>query len=53
MAPDSIWPGMFQADAGGDNTASVSITMSVNSDMADSYAIYDEQEARKVLDKRQ
>jgi len=29
---------MFQAEAGGDNTASVSITKSVNSDMADSYA---------------
>src|SRR5262245_5252576 len=49
MAPDSIWPGMFHADAG--RAESVSNTRSVSSDMAATYAIFDEQRAsKKVLD---
>jgi len=49
-----MWPGMFQAEAGRGITASVSSTRSVSSDMPATYAISDEQGARKkVLDNRQ
>jgi len=47
MAPESIWPGMFQAEAGSGNMANVRSTRSVSSDMAASYAIFDEHGARK------
>jgi hypothetical protein len=54
MAAESIWPGMFQAEAGKGNAASVRITRDETSDTAASYAIPDEQGARKkVLDNRQ
>ena len=54
MAAESIWPGMFQAEAGRGNTASVRSTRDTISDMAASYAIAEEQGARrKVLDNRQ
>ena len=54
MAADSIWPGMFQADAGRGNTTSVSrIRDAVNNTVA-SYAISDGVGARKkALDNRQ
>ncbi len=47
MAAESIWPGMFQADAGRGNTASVRSTRDAISDTAASYAISHEQGARK------
>ena len=54
MAPESIWPGMFQAEAGRGNTASARSTRDATSDTVASYAISDEQGARKkVLDNRQ
>ena len=49
MAADNIWPGMFQADAGRGNTASARSTRDAISDTAASYAISDEQGARKRL----
>jgi hypothetical protein len=54
MAPESIWPGMFQAEAGRGDTTSVRRTRDATSATVASYAISDEQGARKkVLDKRQ
>ena len=54
MVAESIWPGMFQAEAGRGNTASVRSTRDVISDTVASYAISDEQGARKnALDNRQ
>jgi hypothetical protein len=54
MAAESMWPGMFQAEAGGGNTASVRNTRDATSDTVASYAISDEQGARKkTLDNRQ
>jgi hypothetical protein len=51
MIPESIWPGMFHAEAGSGNAASVRIARDAISDTAASYAIFDEQGARKkVLD---
>jgi hypothetical protein len=47
MAAESIWPGMFQAKAGTGHTASVRNTRDATSDTAASYAITDEQGARK------
>jgi hypothetical protein len=49
MAPESIWPGIFQAEAGSGNTTSVKSTRDVISDTAASYAISDQQGARKTL----
>jgi len=49
-----MWPGMFHAEAGRGNTASVRTTRDMISDTVASYAISDEQGARKkVLDNRQ
>jgi len=54
MIPESIWPGMFQAKAGSGNTAIVRRTRDAISDTGASYAISDEQGARKnALDNRQ
>ena len=56
MAAETIWPGMFQADAETGNAASVIVisTRDAISDTVASYAISDEQGARKkVLDNRQ
>ena len=54
MIPESIWPGMFQAETGRGNTASVRSTRDAISDTAVSYAIFDEEGARKnALDNRQ
>jgi hypothetical protein len=54
MTPESIWPGMFQADAGRGNTASARSTRDAISDTVASYAISDEHGARKnALDNRQ
>ena len=55
MAAESIWPGMFQAEAETGNAASVIVsTRDAISDTVASYAISDEQGARKkVLDNRQ
>src|SRR5215475_9090282 len=51
MAPESMWPGMFQAQAGSDNTASVRKTRNAIRGTVVSYATYDESGARKkVLD---
>jgi hypothetical protein len=53
MAPDSIWPEMFQAEAGSGNRVRVRRTRNAISDTLASYAISDEQAARKiVLDNR-
>ena len=53
MIPESIWPGMFQAETGMGNTASVRSTRNAISGTAASYAISDEQGARrKALDNR-
>jgi hypothetical protein len=50
----SMWPGMFQAEAGSGNTASVRSTGTRLAARLASYAISDEQGARKkVLDNRQ
>jgi hypothetical protein len=54
LPAESIWPGMFQAEAGRGNTASVRSTRDAIKDTAASYATSDEQGARKkVLDNRQ
>jgi hypothetical protein len=54
MAPESIWPGMFQAEAGSGNTARVTSTRDAISEMVAGYAISDAQGARKnALDNRQ
>jgi hypothetical protein len=54
MAAESIWPGMFQADAGKGKTARVKSTRDAISDTVASYAISDGEGARKkVLDNRQ
>jgi hypothetical protein len=54
MAAESTWPGMFQAEAGRGNTATVRSTRDAISGTVVSYAITDEQGARKkVLDNRQ
>jgi len=54
MAAESIWPGMFQAEAGRGNRASARSTRKVSMDTAASYAISDEPQARKnMLDNRQ
>ena len=54
MIPESMWPGMFQAEAGRGITANVRSTRDAISDTAASYAITDEQGARKnALDNRQ
>jgi len=42
-----MWPGIFQAFAGRGNTASVRSTRDATSDTVASYAISDEQGARK------
>jgi hypothetical protein len=53
MIPESIWPGMFQAEAGRGSTASVRSTRDATSDMVPAYVISDEEGARKkVLDNR-
>jgi hypothetical protein len=49
MAAESIWPGMFQAEAGRGNTANVISTRDATSDTNASYAISDEQGARKKV----
>jgi len=49
MAPESIWPGMFQAEAGrGDTTSVISTRDAIRTTVA-SYAISGEQWARKTL----
>ena len=54
MIPESIWPGMFQADAGRGNAANTKSTRDALGNTVASYAISDEQGARKkVLDNRQ
>jgi hypothetical protein len=54
MAPESIWPELFQAEAGRGNAAIARNTRDTISATAASYAISDEQGARKmVLDNRQ
>jgi hypothetical protein len=54
MVAESIWPGMFQAEAGRGDAASARSTRHAISDTVASYAISDEQGARKkVLDNRQ
>jgi hypothetical protein len=54
MAADSIWPALFQAEAGGGSTARVKSTRDAIRDTAASYVISDEQGARKnALDNRQ
>jgi hypothetical protein len=53
MIPESIWPGMFQAEAGGGSTATVRSTRNATSDTVASYATSEEQGARKnALDNR-
>jgi hypothetical protein len=47
MAPERIWPGMFQAEAGKGNMATVRRTRDAISDTVASYAISDEQEEEK------
>jgi hypothetical protein len=47
MMSESMWPGMFQATAGGGNTASARSTRDAIKDTVASYAISDEQGARK------
>jgi len=54
MAAESIWPGMFQAEAVRGDKARVISTRDAISDTVASYAISDEQGARKnALDNRQ
>ena len=54
MAPESIWPGMFQAEVGRGIIASVRSTRDAIKDMVASYAIANEQGTRKkVLDNGQ
>jgi len=51
MAPESIWPGMFQAEVGMGIIASVRSTRDAIKDTVASYAIANEQGTRKkVLD---
>jgi hypothetical protein len=53
MAPESTWPGMFQAEGGRGNTAKKRSTRDGISDTTASYAISDEQGTRKeVVDNR-
>ncbi len=53
MVAESVWPGMFQAEAGRGNTASVRRTTDAIGDTAASYALSYEQRARKnALDNR-
>jgi hypothetical protein len=47
MIPESIWPGIFHAEAGRGIAASERSTRNVISGTAASYAISDEQGARK------
>ena len=47
MIPESIWPGMFHAEAGSGNTARVRSTRVTIRDTAASDATSDEQGARK------
>jgi hypothetical protein len=49
MIPENMWPDMFQAGAGKDNMTSVKSTRDATSDTVASYAISDEQAARKTL----
>ena len=54
MAAESIWLGMFQAEARSGDTASVKSTRDAISDRVASYAMSDEQGAREnALDNRQ
>jgi hypothetical protein len=54
MIPESMCPGMFQAEAGGGSRATATNTRDATSDTVASYAISDKQRARKkVLDSRQ
>ena len=54
MAAESIWPGMFQAEAGRGSKANATSAREAISDTAASYAISGEQgERKKVLDNRQ
>jgi hypothetical protein len=54
MIPESIWPGMFQAEAVRGDMVSVRSTRDAISDTVASYAISAEQGARKnALDNRQ
>jgi len=54
IAAESIWAGMFHAEAGRGNTASARNTRDATRDTAASSAISSEQGARKkVLDNRQ
>jgi hypothetical protein len=54
MIPESMWPGMLHPRAGRGNTTSVRSTNDLIRDTAASYAITDEQGARKkVLDNGQ
>jgi hypothetical protein len=47
MAAESVWPGMFHAHVGRGNAASVRRKTDAISDTVASYAISNEQEARK------
>ena len=47
MIPESIWPGIFQAEAGRGNTASAISMRDAISDTAASYVISEEQRGRK------
>ena len=49
MIPESIWPGMFQAEAGRGKMAMVKSTRDAFSNTFASYAISDEQGTRKTL----
>ena len=54
MIPESIWPGMFHAEAGSGNAANVRTTRAAISDTVARYGISGEQGARKkILDHRQ
>ena len=46
MIPESMWPGMFQAEAGRGNTTRVRSTRAAINDTVASYAISNEQGAR-------
>ena len=47
MIPESMWPGMFQAEAESSNTVSVKRTRAAISDTVASYAISDEQRGKE------
>jgi ABC-type uncharacterized transport system substrate-binding protein len=47
MAPESIWPGMFQAEAGSGNTATVRSTRDAISETVAGYAISDARGSKK------